>query len=96
MTQEKHTAGPWKINDSSCSLITILDGNGEEVADVYPVVPLNGNLVEADKNMKANAALIRTAPEMMKCLELIAETTAIPDVVYQQVLKIIKEARGEI
>ena len=66
MSDVKHTAGPWIVNDT-----TVMDATGISVCDV------DGELsFDADK---ANAQLIAAAPEMLEALKAIETLTDIDE-----------------
>jgi uncharacterized protein YqgV (UPF0045/DUF77 family) len=79
-----HTPGPWKMRDAEViiigggfdiGIVAEENGNVSLIAEVYEVVNQSGR--KAD--VKANAALIEAAPDMLDALESIQSIIKVSD-----------------
>lgn len=83
----KHTLGPWK---AEC----YLDGSFDIYADKMIISGRNPFETKADE-MKANAALISAAPELLDALKAIQAAGEIPESMCDRLDAIIAKAEGE-
>ena len=98
MSNEKFTKEPWEISDMSChdamDNFTVcfhigVSSNGEMIADCQ-----SDNKADYER-VKANAHLIKAAPEMYRLLEQLHGTLERVPILQSEIENVLKKARGE-
>lgn len=95
---EKFTTEPWEISDMSCydamDNYTVcfhigVSSTGEMIAD------LQSNDKADYERVKANAYLMKSAPEMYRMLEQLHGALSKVPILQREIEKLLKKARGE-